>query len=95
MGKITYGNLQEIASNEAKKGGIVPFQGMLIQERIKALEEESRELLQDVIRCEVRFARQDLEAGILLSVIIIKIKERYNQRFHKSIIEALKKELMR
>lgn len=90
---IKHFSLKELEIDEAKKAGYVPFQGMLIQARIKNLEEESRLLLQDVIKCEVRFAKMDLEKGLALEEIIKGINERYSERFRKPIIDVIKKEL--
>ena len=93
--KINYGSMQELDANLARKAGEVPFRGMLVMMRVKAIEEESRQLIQDVIRCETRFAKMDLEKGIKLCDIISEIKTRYSERFQNPIIEALEKEFKR
>jgi hypothetical protein len=65
-----------------------------VQMSIKSLEEESRELMSDVVRCEVRFAKMDLARGLKIEEIIEGVKERYSERFSKPIIIALHEEVL-
>ncbi len=90
---IKHFSIKKFEIDKAKKAGHAPFQGMIIQTRIKALEEESRQLLQDVIKCEMRFAKIDLEKDLAPKKIIESIIECYSERFKKPIIDAIKKEL--